>query len=509
MAQPNDTVNVDEFGDFQTPVSLATQICRLLADRGEVPASVVEPTCGVGNFLLAAFEQYPGLRSAIGVEIKSDYVDILKGKLRRCDYAAKVTVIQESFFNVDWAAVFRDLPEPILVIGNPPWVTNSALGVLGSTNLPKKSNFQKHVGLEALTGKSNFDISEWMLIKLLETLNGRNASLAMLCKTAVARKVLVHTWKNAISLSAAKMHSVDAARHFDAAVDACLLTCALSPSSHQRDCRVYRRLGDNDPATVMGYHDNELLADVSAYHRWRHLAGEDFYYKWRSGVKHDCSKVMELRKEGHRFRNRLNERFELEDEYVYPMLKSSEITDGRGEDPSRWMLVTQRAVGEETAIIRETAPKTWAYLQRHSDLLDRRASSIYRGRPRFSVFGVGDYTFAPWKVAISGFYKDLHFTVVGGFLDKPIVLDDTCYFVPCQSKAEADSVASLLNSATAREFFSATIFWDAKRPITIETLRRLDLSALAIELGSEETLIQVSGKKQPAQAYVRAKCSHR
>ncbi|HYK10083.1 MAG TPA: hypothetical protein VEV39_04755, partial [Gemmatimonadales bacterium] len=76
-------------------------------------------------------------------------------------------------------------------------------------------------------------------------------------------------------------------------------------------------------------------------------------------------------------------------------------------------------------------------------------------------------------------------------------------FVPCQSKAEADSVASLLNSATAREFFSATIFWDAKRPITVETLRRLDLSALAIELGSEQTLGEVSRKKKPAESFVQ------
>jgi hypothetical protein len=500
MAQTNSSVKVDEFGDFQTPVSLATQICWLLADRGGVPASVVEPTCGVGNFLLAAFERFPGLRSAIGVEINSDYVDILNGELSRCDYAAKVKVIQESFFNVDWTAVFRDLPEPILVIGNPPWVTNSALGVLGSTNLPKKSNFQNHGGLEALTGKSNFDISEWMLMKLLEMLSGRKATLAMLCKTAVARKALVHAWKNDISLSDAEIHPIDAAAHFDAAVDACLLTCALSPSSHQRDCKVYRRFGDSDPATVIGYHDGELVANVLAFDRWKHLKGEEIY-KWRSGVKHDCSKVMELRKEGHRFRNGLDEVVDLESEYVYPLLKSSEITNGRSKQPSRWMLVTQRAVSEETSIIRETAPKTWAYLQRHGDLLDRRASSIYRGRPRFSVFGVGDYTFAPWKVAISGFYKDLHFTVVGGFLGKPIVLDDTCYFVPCQSKAEADYVASLLNSTPSREFFSAYIFWDAKRPITIETLRRLDLSALAHELGSEEKLADLTRKNQPMQKY--------
>jgi len=124
----------------------------------------------------------------------------------------------------------------------------------------------------------------------------------------------------------------------------------------------------------------------------------------------------------------------------------------------------------------------------HGEALDRRGSSIYRKRPRFSVFGVGDYTFAPWKVAISGFYKRLKFAVVGSSEGKPTVLDDTVYFVACRSEEEARSVASLLNSETAREFLSALIFWDAKRPITADLLSRLDLQALAREVGTEATV---------------------
>lgn len=129
------------------------------------------------------------------------------------------------------------------------------------------------------------------------------------------------------------------------------------------------------------------------------------------GVKHDCSKVMELRKEAAGYRNGLGAWIELEDDYVYPMLKGSEVANGHIAHPVRWMLLPQRAVGQDTAGIRKRAAKTWAYLERHGDALGRRASSIYPGRPRFSVFGVGAYTFATWKVAISGFYKRLNFTV--------------------------------------------------------------------------------------------------
>jgi len=489
-------VNLDEYGDFQTPVALAAQICELLANRGPIPASVVEPTCGTGNLLRAALERYPELACAVGVDINPEHVYRLNCAVRDHPLADRVKVLRQDFFDVDWRTVFRNLPEPILVVGNPPWVTNSDLGAMGSSNLPVKSNFQTHVGLAALTGKSNFDISEWMLIKLLEALDGQSASLAMLCKTAVARKVLLHAWKSAIGTSRAELHAIDASAHFGAAVDACLLYCSLSPMVRERHCQVYRHLGDREPATAIDYENGELVADVSAYNLWKHLAGKGAY-RWRSGVKHDCARVMELSKEGQGYRNGLGEVFDLEGDYVYPLLKSSEIARGTIKEPVRSMLVTQTAVGEDTSIIREKAPRTWAYLEEHGALLDRRGSSIYRGRPRFSVFGVGDYTFAFWKVVISGFYKGLQFTAVGRHAGKPVVLDDTCYFVTCGSREEAQFVASMLNSAPAREFFSATIFWDSKRPITIETLQRLDLSKLANQLGFRAAFANFRGAIRP------------
>jgi hypothetical protein len=198
----------------------------------------------VGNFLLAAIDKFPDLSIGVGIDINNDYVISVKERLIALSYADKVKILQANFFEVGWKDLLDALPEPILVVGNPPWVTNSTLGAIGSSNLPEKSNFQNYNGLEAITGKSNFDISEWMLMKLLELLDGRKATIAMLCKTAVARKALLHAWKNNISLADAEIHSIDAAASFRAAVDACLLVCSLSPGSHNRDSRVYHRLGD-------------------------------------------------------------------------------------------------------------------------------------------------------------------------------------------------------------------------------------------------------------------------
>ena len=37
-----------EFGDFQTPDSLALAVCKRLTALGICPDVVIEPTCGVG-----------------------------------------------------------------------------------------------------------------------------------------------------------------------------------------------------------------------------------------------------------------------------------------------------------------------------------------------------------------------------------------------------------------------------------------------------------------------------
>ena len=119
---------------------------------------------------------------------------------------------------------------------------------------------------------------------------------------------------------------------------------------------------------------------------------------------------MELRDDGGVLANRAGERVAIEDDLVYPMLKSADLVNDRA--PTRAMLVTQRAIGQDTAALRRL-PKTWRYLMRNRARFERRASSIYRGKPPFSIFGVGAYTFAPWKVAIAGLASGSRFASSG------------------------------------------------------------------------------------------------
>ena len=472
-----------EYGDFQTPFDFAEDVCSLLARRGIAPRSVVEPTCGRGSFLAAALGAFPTVRKAFGVDIDPAHVVAAKNSLDPFLWVdCKVSCAD--YFLTDWESLIRPLPDPLLILGNPPWATNSNLATLDSSNLPKKSNFQDRRGIDAMTGGGNFDISEWMLLRAFEWMSGRESALAMLCKTSVARKALTHLWGSNQPIGQASIYSIDSKRHFGVSVDACLLVLSGETPMRDRTCQVFESFESPGFSSELSYRDGRLGTDGALYDRRQGILVSDGV-KWRSGIKHDCSKVMELRRldSSNQYLNGLKEKVSLEDDYLYPMAKSSDIARKHDLIPFRYMLVPQRFVGQETGSIKETAPLTWEYLQKKGGLLDARRSSIYARKPRFSVFGVGEYSFTDWKVAVSGFYKDVRFRAIGPLEGRPVVFDDTCYLLPCPTQESAESIAWMLNTPVAQELLSVFLFYDSKRPVTAELLRSIDLVALADELG--------------------------
>jgi len=474
-------INQKEFGDFQTPFELTNNICKFLSLKGIKPFSILEPTCGEGNFIISSLNTFTYVYEIIGNDISTNNIKKLKIKLNKNKDKNKVHLFQGDFFIIDWKSIIKKLPQPILIIGNPPWVTNSDLAILESKNLPEKKNFRHFSGFDAMTGKSNFDISEWMLLHILEWINGNKATVAQLCKTEVARKVLLHAWQKNISLDQSQIYLIDAKKYFGVSVDACLLICNTTIDQVNKTCKIYNDINEDTYKNTFGFRDNKLIANIEYYDELNYLQG-DSIYRWRSGIKHDCSKIVELERVKNGYKNKLGKIHDLENTYLYPMYKSSDIAKQELPKPFRWMLVTQKYLGEDTKKIADTAPKTWAYLNYYNNFFKKRKSRVYKKQPSFSFFGVGEYSFAPWKVAISAMYKKIHFNVVGPYEGKPTVLDDTCYFIPCKSKNEAQYLKELLNTKIAKRFYESFIFWDSKRPIKIDILKRLNIAALEKKL---------------------------
>ena len=180
---------------------------------------------------------------------------------------------------------------------------------------------------------------------------------------------------------------------------------------------------------------------------------------WRQGLKHDAAAVMELDCEAGtgRMRNRSGELVDVEAEFVYPLIKGGDVVRD-AEHRERAVVVTQQRIGDDTTTLLELAPRLWRYLEQHSASFSKRKSSIYRGQPLFAMFGIGPYSFAPFKVAIGGLNKEPWFVALGPRERKPMMLDDTCYFLPCSTAAEAAVLTALCNDPITLGFLRCASF---------------------------------------------------
>jgi hypothetical protein len=241
---------------------------------------------------------------------------------------------------------------------------------------------------------------------------------------------------------------------------------------------IYADLRSTEALSIMGIANGQLVSNLETSKNLSFIDGM-CPLTWRQGIKHDAARVAELTYNPYGILlNKQNERVDIEDEYIYPLLKSSDLGGKEKIRPKRVVILTQKYLGEDTSQLEKKAPLLWKYLIKYKKLFEQRKSSIYLNQPPFSIFGIGNYSFSTYKVAISGMYKTLRFSAIGPLNGKPVMFDDTCYFVPCISSPQAALVVSALNDPLCLNFINSIVFWDAKRPVTKKILQRIDLSAL-------------------------------
>lgn len=455
-----------EFGDYQTPEDFSVKVCKYLKEERKVnPSIIIEPTCGLGSFLKSSliFEN----AEIVGVEINPQYCDECKRKIDN----NRVTVINADYFSFDLKKIIRG-NDKVLVVGNPPWVNNSTLSSLESRNLPKKINFKGLRGMEALTGASNFDICEYIILQILTDLRGSNATIALLCKTSVARNIFVEMKRTYINCKTFDIFEFNANKVFGINASACLMVIELTTDLLSVDaCNVYSFDNPKEIKNSFGYKDGKLYSKIEK--NIIDFSGE-CCFEWRQGVKHDCAKIMELTSQGVELFNGMKEKVEIETEYVFPLVKSSMFKRPIIDDFNKYVIVTQKKIKEDTFHIKSDAPKTWDYLNAHKEFFEKRKSSIYKNSPEFSMFGIGNYSYEKYKVGISGFYKKPFFSVLMTNDGKPVMTDDTSYFITMPTFDMAYTAMLILNSEKVQKFLMTIAFLDAKRPYTKKVLERID-----------------------------------
>jgi len=480
-----------EYGDFQTNSDLANKVTLHLASKNISPEVVIEPTCGKGNFIIASLRNLENIKNVFGVEIYKPYV--WETKFNIVDFflsnpkanKPQISIVHCNVFDFDFKTIAKEhSTNDILVIGNPPWVTNSKLGSLNSTNLPKKTNFKNHSGLDAMTGKGNFDIAEFITLTMIETFQNMKGNLLLLVKNSVIKNIVFDQNKNRYKISAIEKHCIDSKKEFNVSVEAALFYCKLN-SLPTFDCTEFDFYNNQKSQLKFGWLNDKFVSNIDTYIHTKEIDGE-CPFVWRQGLKHDCSTVMELDKVNGHYVNGLNEEVKLEDDLVYGILKSSDLKNTVINQTRKFTIVTQKKVGQETKYIKTEYPKTYQYLTQHQANFDARKSSIYNNKPLFSIFGIGDYSFKPFKVAISGLYKTFHFTLILPQDNKPVMLDDTCYLIGFDKIEFAVYALILLNSDTTVQFLQSVTFPDAKRTFTKDVLMRIDLLELAKQINKTQ-----------------------
>ena len=160
---------------------------------------------------------------------------------------------------------------------------------------------------------------------------------------------------------------------------------------------------------------------------------------------------------------------ELEPDLVYPLLRGRDVQRWHARPSLHILMVqdpkTRRGINEK--VLQERYPKTWAYLKRFEKALRERSGfkryftrkdkhgHIIETAPFYSMFNVGDYTFAPWKVVWRGeVATSLAASVTGMNSHKAVVPDQTTYLVAFDNKNAAHFFCGVLNSTAIQLIYA-------------------------------------------------------
>ena len=201
-------------------------------------------------------------------------------------------------------------------------------------------------------------------------------------------------------------YNIDAKKEFDVSVAACLFVAKLG-RGQAKQCTVMDLYNLENPINY-GWVGDRFVSNVHDYSQYSNIDGK-CQLTWWSGMKHDCSKVMELERKDGKLYNNLKEEVNIEPDLVYPILKSSDLKDRLITNFRKYVIVTQKNTSDDTSLIKDSFPRTYKYLEEHSAWFDKRGSVIYKKRPKFCIFGIGSYSFQKYKIAIAGLYKTTTF----------------------------------------------------------------------------------------------------
>ena len=150
----------------------------------------------------------------------------------------------------------------------------------------------------------------------------------------------------------------------------------------------------------------------------------------------------------------------IEPDLVYPLLRGRDVQRWQAEPSTHIILAQdpQTRTGIPETEMKRQYPKTYEYFKRFEEQLRQR--SVYRRYfkptdPFWSMYNVGPYTLAPWKVVWRDIGTDIQPAVVHECNSIIVLPEHHVMFVNLEESTEAHFLAGVLSSVPSRSVVSA------------------------------------------------------
>lgn len=510
-------------GEYYTPRGVAELAVESLEVEDMLDATFLDPGCGSGVFTsvcidakinasgkVTADDLIDNITSSVygldlnPVAVKSTKLAYILSLLPLLDQAES-KVLEIPVFLTDALQLTRDEPitfqnksfDPNVdyLIGNPPWITwgrlDDTVKDAWRAMYVEQLNLLPHEGVDLRLGYANDDISIPYVWVCIHHYLKENGGAAFVLKRDImkgpAGKLLRTLNVSDRPLSVMHIHDFNKLRPFGDQVgaNAAIYTLSVdtppqfpiptiswtngdSSSDFSTKNSIYETLEREETEITSLYDDDHTSAWIRRDAE-RGALGE-CSHDIRHGVKDDANDVFDIQ------RSQIDK---LEPDLVYPYIKSRHIVK-YGLFGHDLRLVPIKKANEDNEVeLKNKYPRTYEYLQQNRDVLDSRSSSWLQDGPFYNVFGLGDYTWADYKVAWCRLGFKPHFSVISTVDDpdlgeKIVVPGDHYMFIATKHEREAHFLCGLLNSSLYQRCLK-DIASEGKASLSKTTVSKLEL----------------------------------
>jgi hypothetical protein len=499
-----------DLGEFFTPDWLADKTLTMAGFNGEIDPIVFDPGCGSGIFLLSAaakkIEKQARLNDVLDSVFGCDLnpLSVLSARLNLLVLLAQNyeltwpdielpvlhydTVFQTPLGNTTSKNFQKYLPAGCdYLVGNPPWISWNCLPPAYRQRLEKEL-LTKYVlfdfhGQAAQLGHGNDDfLSTFALITIHRHLR-QDGICSFIIKQPLLTNVSGKTFRHfsirhvddTIPLHVVKVADLRALDPFGLGNETAILVLQKgAETTYPVEYEIWSR---NDGQIEMKTERAQPIRATELASPWiilsenwattRFMEGQN-PYEIRHGLKHDAADILiiDIVEKFHqclRIKRRGSaaaEIYEIEPDWVYPFLQPRHLQSWGISDYAYFILPQRKAGEDNESELAKHFPATYDFLKLFKAQFAGRRSKVFRNKPFYGLFGLGEYTQARYKVCWVGLGFQPYFVVVEDCDDpflgrKNTVPDGTIYFIPRHDRDEAHFVCALLNSGLVRTFLSA------------------------------------------------------